>query len=375
MGPVKVRRYDRAPLGRSRRTDEGFLITPAHLTRTGVLEYLNPDGSVRRELRLPEDVFAPASLETYALKPVTRDHPADRVTSENAKGLAVGMVGSATRADDGQHVAGMLSIFDAETIRAIDRGERQLSPGYDIRLEPVPGGEHVDTEGVLGPKGQSYRADFYQRDITVNHIAIVRAARAGASASIRLDSAGNATDPDQESNTMKIKIGAAEFDVPEAVAAEFAALTKSRTDAGELEKAQAKLAVVEGQKAELQKRLDAVEAERAATAKAALAAEAAKHLGEKAEDLQRLDADEIKRRVVAKLAPTVRLDGKSSEYLGAAYDMATAQRVDSADAAGRLAAGAKGGSESREDADDPVAAARAEHERSINNAWKPAAKA
>ena len=73
MGPVKVRRYDRAPLGRSRRTDEGFLITPAHLTRTGVLEYLNPDGSVRRELRLPEDVFAPASLETYALKPVTRE--------------------------------------------------------------------------------------------------------------------------------------------------------------------------------------------------------------------------------------------------------------------------------------------------------------
>lgn len=371
MGPVKVRRYDRAPIGRSRRTDEGFLVAPANFTRTGVLEYLNPDGSVRRELRLPEDVFAPASLETYALKPITRDHPADRVTSENAKGLAVGMVGSATRADDGQHVAGTLSIFDAETIRAIDRGERQLSPGYDIRLETVPGGVHIDTEGALGPKGESYRADFYQRDITVNHLAIVRAARAGASAAIRLDSAGNETADPQETMTMKIKIGAAEFDVPEAVAAEFAALTKSRTDAGELEKVQAKLAVLESQKAELQKRVDASEAEKATAAKAALADDAAKHLGEKAADLLRLDADEIKRRVIAKLAPSVRLDGKSSEYIGAAYDMATVQRVDSADAAARLAAGAKSG-DSREDSDDPVAAARAEHEASVKNAWKPA---
>ena len=40
------------------------------LTRVGIFEYRRPDGSIRRELRLPEEVFAPESLASYKGKRV-----------------------------------------------------------------------------------------------------------------------------------------------------------------------------------------------------------------------------------------------------------------------------------------------------------------
>jgi hypothetical protein len=46
------------------------LIDHPILTRVGIFEYRRPDGSIRRELRLPEEVFAQESLASYKGKPV-----------------------------------------------------------------------------------------------------------------------------------------------------------------------------------------------------------------------------------------------------------------------------------------------------------------
>lgn len=55
------------------------------LTRVGIFEYQNPDGTIRRELRLPEEVFAPESLASYKGKPVILTHEAGMIDTENVQ--------------------------------------------------------------------------------------------------------------------------------------------------------------------------------------------------------------------------------------------------------------------------------------------------
>ena len=62
----KVRRLDSIKLDAADKTyftDEGYLIDHPILTSCGIFEYTNPDGSIRRELRLPEHVFEEKSLK------------------------------------------------------------------------------------------------------------------------------------------------------------------------------------------------------------------------------------------------------------------------------------------------------------------------
>ena len=49
---------------------EGYFYDNPILTRTGIFKYKLEDGSERRELRRPEDVFDPASLASYEGKPI-----------------------------------------------------------------------------------------------------------------------------------------------------------------------------------------------------------------------------------------------------------------------------------------------------------------
>lgn len=72
----KVKRLDSVPLEKVEYTPERFLIDHPIVTSVGVFEYTNPDGSVRRELRLPEHVFDEKSLATYEGKPVIITHEA-----------------------------------------------------------------------------------------------------------------------------------------------------------------------------------------------------------------------------------------------------------------------------------------------------------
>lgn len=154
------------------------------LTRVGIFEYRRPDGSIRRELRLPEEVFAPESLASYKGKPVILTHEAGMIDSDNVQQEQIGTILS-EGTQDGDNVRAQIIIHDA---RKLDYGLRELSLGYSLDLEEVPGEW----------QGQPY--DAIQRNIRVNHLALVEKARAGDSARLNID--GEDTQEEKGGNTM-----------------------------------------------------------------------------------------------------------------------------------------------------------------------------
>lgn len=168
-------RCDRGSLQKPKRTPHGFLRCDGIAARTGVLEYLNPDGTTRRELRLPEDVFAPSALEGFEGAPLTDGHPQVPVTAENVKQYEVGNVTGPARRD-GEHVAVSIVVKDPKVIAGLERGDTGLSVGYAVDLEETPG-----THPQYG------RYDAIQRNIVINHLAARVSPRAGNAARIRMD--------------------------------------------------------------------------------------------------------------------------------------------------------------------------------------------
>jgi hypothetical protein len=171
-------RIDKGSYTRSRakKLPNGFLMAPATLTRTGVFQYLQQDGSIRRELRLPEEVFAADSLATLHLVPVTSEHPKDPVDIDNVRHLSIGTTGQDAKAD-GDNVVATLQLQDKSAIKDAEEGRRsEVSCGYWCDSEKSP--------GVY--KGDSY--DVIQRNIRYNHVAMTVRGRAG-NARIHLDSA------------------------------------------------------------------------------------------------------------------------------------------------------------------------------------------
>lgn len=173
----RVDRIDYAEsLAKAQRLDNGFLRCEGKISRVGIQEYANEDGSVHRELRLPEDVFEAASMASFAMLPVTNSHPPGLLTAMDARQFQIGSVGENIRPHEGEWVAAPMMITDQEAIKYINAGRQQLSCGYSCELEEVAG-----THPVYGPY------DARQTKIRGNHIALVDEARAGADARIRLD--------------------------------------------------------------------------------------------------------------------------------------------------------------------------------------------
>ena len=164
-------RFDSIPLSDTYFTPEGYLIDNPILTRVGIFEYHNADGSVRRELRLPEEVFAAESLASYKGKPVILTHEAGLVDVDNVQQEHIGTILS-EGIQDGDNVRAQIVIHDAESL---DYGLRELSLGYTQTPDETP--------GVWN--GQPY--DAIQRNIQINHLALVEKARAGEQARLNID--------------------------------------------------------------------------------------------------------------------------------------------------------------------------------------------
>lgn len=169
-------RYDIGGLRAPTRMDNGYLKVDGYLTRTGVFTYRNPDGSERKELRTPEEVFHADSLQSFSMVPVTDDHPPEMLNAQNSRKYQVGHVGESIR-KDGDKVAGTLMITDGGTVSKMDGGKVQLSCGYDCDLDMTPGTY----------KGEKY--DAIQRNIRGNHVALVQVGRAGENVRVRMDAA------------------------------------------------------------------------------------------------------------------------------------------------------------------------------------------
>jgi hypothetical protein len=258
-----VIRFDQGSLRKPERTAQGFLKVDALVSRVGVLEYRNRDGSVRRELRLPEDVFRADSLAAFEGVSITDGHPTVLVDANNARTLEAGTVTGVARRD-GDWVVAPMVIKDPRLIAKIESGNTGVSAGYTIREDWTPG---------VHPTYGAY--DLIQRNIGPNHIAgAVPVPRAGDGARVRMDDAdaeisvevsradsqidrpgavaehGGTMDPKEQIALLQTQLAEAT-----ARASKAEADTKTRTD--ERDDLKAKLDTAEGIVKEKQARLDA----------------------------------------------------------------------------------------------------------------------
>lgn len=197
---------DKQTIAGTRRTEDGYLVTEVPVARTGIQIYAGadvgrPDMEAVRVFRSESEVFSKDSIKSYAHKPVVVGHPKDPVTSKNHKKLAVGDIGEEV-IRDGERVRVPLMITDEATIKLVEDGTRQLSMGYTANIEFVDG---------FTPEGEPF--DAIQKDIRINHVAIVPNARGGPELKIGDHDKGGSS-----MSTIKIQFGDASIEVAESSA-------------------------------------------------------------------------------------------------------------------------------------------------------------
>jgi hypothetical protein len=208
MTLTNLARYDKGVVqGETQMTDEGYIKARAIVTRCGVFLYKNADGTIRKELRHPDDVMIPESIQSIKMIPVVNGHPPERlVDAKNAKKLAVGYTGESVEPEMPYIIANMV-ITDKDTVEEIKgKKKNQLSLGYTVDLIPDTGWYN----------GEPY--EFRQTNIRYNHLALVDQARAGPEARIALDGQDaeeilkeEADVAEKEKKVRKIKIDAEEY--------------------------------------------------------------------------------------------------------------------------------------------------------------------
>ncbi|HKI87194.1 MAG TPA: DUF2213 domain-containing protein [Thermoanaerobaculia bacterium] len=336
---------DASPLEKAERLPNGFLRAPATLTRAGVFVYRFADGTTRRELRPPEEVFAADSLATLEMAVLTLEHPmpiGTPVTADNARQLQVGHVGD-TLERDGDRIRGRVLVTDSQAVSDVENGKRQeISLGYWREIDPTPGSW----------RGQAY--DVVQRKIRYNHAAITERGRAGPDVRIRLDSESAVLVEDAAEDDPRT----GEEPMKKTITVDGISIELEERDAQIVEKAlgerDKKLESLDSQISEARKmvdaekaRADAAEAEKKKLDKQvtdSLSPERIAELVEARLDLERdaepiLNADkadnekvdlsplkdaEIKRRVILVADSEAKLDGVSDDYLQARYDASLA---------------------------------------------------
>lgn len=148
------------------------MVASVRAARVGIQDYLGsevgkPEMSVVRVYRPESEVFNRDTLNSFTSIPVTNDHPPVAVTADNWKQYATGNTGE-DWARDGEFMRVSVLVKDAETIKAVRSGKKQLSCGYQCDLK---------WEAGVTKDGEPY--DAIQTNIRGNHLAIVTAARGG----------------------------------------------------------------------------------------------------------------------------------------------------------------------------------------------------
>lgn len=288
--------YDRAELGKYTETPEGYLHGEFPITRPGVFPYLRNGGSVSQVAKLPDEVFSKETIESANNKPLTNDHPNVGVNVKNFKALSVGMTDSDAHVEDNKLVVGA-TITDPDMIAQVKSGKRELSIGFNADV-PTESGEYG---------GSQY--DAAQRNIKINHIAIVDRGRAGHGISIH-DSAAFVMG-DSDTNTggkhmANLIIDSQQFEVDQHVADAHDDLKK-------------KLAAAEATVAQLKKQLSGSEDDAKSSKKEADSLkgerDALKTQLKDAQDKQ-LDQDALDKRIDARLA----LQTSAARFVGDSFD-------------------------------------------------------
>lgn len=174
-------------------TDEGFLICRnVPIARTGEQEYLGTElgldtSDIVKVLRPEEEVFSEATIASFEGKPVTDDHPSDLLDAETAPMHIKGHVQNVRRGTGEwkDYLVADLHIQDADLIKEIRNGKREVSCGYAVEYEPNGDGT------------------FTQKNIRGNHVAVVDQGRAGHAAAIMDSINTKATTPPERKKMSK----------------------------------------------------------------------------------------------------------------------------------------------------------------------------
>ena len=319
-GDEKMQRYDTNTFT-AKKTDEGFILDAPVVGRSGLLRYLNADGSERWEYRPPEEAFNADSLKSIRGKPVTLGHHG-LVNGANADSKSIiGSVLSEGR-QDGETIKADIALYSLPT------DARELSCGYTLDLEEKPG---------TTPDGKHY--DAIQRNIKYNHVAVVKRGRAGIA---RLNMDGNEIledEPKEEKKNMdmvKVKVESGiSYDAAPEVGVYVENLKKQIAEdkkAADAMQAKYDSAIAELDKAKKEQEKKSKEDEdkfaEAVKARCALMEVAKAHKVEKADSMS---DKEIKLAVIkAVRGDSLNLEGKSEDYINAAFDFACQQHDDSA---------------------------------------------
>ena len=178
---------EKATIGATKKTKEGYLLARSRVARTGMQDYLAKElGDVAKEAgfkpndivkvyRSPEAVFDKDSLASLTRAPVTIDHPGEDVTADTWAKYAVGEIGDRYMIEEAEGwIAVDPMIKDADAITKAETTHKEWSMGYSAKIRP----------------SQVSDADFEMYEIRFNHIAAVPRGRAGSEARIG-DSAAN----------------------------------------------------------------------------------------------------------------------------------------------------------------------------------------
>jgi hypothetical protein len=318
-------RRDFGSLGDVERTPQGGIKVPATLTRAGVFTYASPTGEPIYEWRPLAEVQKADSLGSLRGAPLTVDHPPSRIEPSNFRQFTTGHVGDDVRMEKDK-VAATLYVNDAEAIRAIDAGRREVSCGYHCDVDETPG---------VVPDGEPDAGKPYhriQRGIGYNHLALVPDGRAGADVRLRLDSAGDVITEESESmdKIIETKIemiegveytvgtpahAKARNDVAEKAQAQKAEIAKLRADAQkDRERADSASKALGDLRTKVKSTLTVERLDAAVKARAGVVVAAQRILGKEFKADGRTNGA-IKRAVIAKVHPEIKLDGASKDFV------------------------------------------------------------
>lgn len=258
-----VQRYDSVPIRDYHFDDQtGFLyVYRVPIAGAMVQKYVKSDGSEEMEAKLPEEILSDATVSSANSKPVTDGHHG-LVTKDNSHDLLKGFTASNGHVE-GNMLYNDITITDPNLISQIKNGsKRELSIGFETQMDP--------TSGTYN--GAKY--DAVQRNIRINHVAVVPKGRAGHEVRLIGDSAEavDQVEPSEEKgNQMEtrvvradgqnITVAADDVDKITKLDADNSAKAKQIADLNaKIEALQDEKAKIEGNADESAKKADAAEA-------------------------------------------------------------------------------------------------------------------
>ena len=335
-------RYDTAPIDKvTQDAQTGFVhITDVPIARVGVFPYLKADSSIEMEAKLPDELLSDSTVSSADSKPVTNNHPTELVNQQNASKYMKGFTADNAHVDNDTLKVDM-TITDADLISEINKGKQELSIGFETEIVPEKG-EY---------KGVAY--DSVQRNIQINHVAVVEHGRAGHSVRLIGDSAEMVEQDEvhkkgQSMETTKVRLDGADVTVATGDADKIIKLDADNSEKQRqiddlkakikemqdqlaklqgdddknkknADKAQAKADAAEKELADLKKKYSGDAMDKAVTARMELIDKVKPYVGDSYE-FNGKSEKQLKLDAIKALDDSVDLDNKSDDYIDAYFD-------------------------------------------------------